>query len=48
MASRKPETETLGSSVSEARAKSAVAGMDIALQEKGASLNHLMKPLLSR
>ena len=37
MASRKAETETLGSSISEARAKSAVVGMYTALQAKGAS-----------
>ena len=37
MALRKAETETLGSSVSEARAKSAVVGTDTALQVKGAS-----------
>ena len=34
IASRKAETETLGSSVSEARAKSAVVGSDTALQVK--------------
>ena len=48
MALRKAETETLASSVSEARAKSAIVGMDTALQVKGLALNHLMKPLLSR
>ena len=37
MASRKAETETLGSSVSEARVKSAVVGMDTAFQAKRAS-----------
>ena len=37
MALRKAETETLGSSVPEARAKSAVVGSDTALQVKGAS-----------
>ena len=37
MASRKAETETLGSRVSEARAKSIVVGSDTALQAKGAS-----------
>ena len=37
MASRKAETETLGSSVSEARANSAVVGSDTVLQAKGAS-----------
>ena len=37
MALRKAETETLGSSVSEARAKSAVVGSDTSSQEKGAS-----------
>ena len=37
MALRKAETETLESSVSEARAKSAVVGMDKVLQVKGAS-----------
>ena len=37
MALRKTETETLASNVSEARAKSAVVGMDTALQAKGAS-----------
>ena len=37
MVLRKAETETLGSSVSEARAKSTVVGSDIASQVKGAS-----------
>ena len=37
MALRKAETETPGSSVSEARAKSAVVGTDTTLQVKGAS-----------
>ena len=37
MALRKAETETLGSSVSKARAKSTVVGMETALQAKGAS-----------
>ena len=37
MASRKAETETLGSSASEARAKSAVVGMNTASQANGAS-----------
>ena len=48
MASRKAETETPRSSVSEARAKSAVVGMDTALQAKGQALNHHMKHSLSR
>ena len=49
MALRRAETETPGSSVSEARTKSAVGGMDTALQVKGASSEPcLMKPLLSR
>ena len=48
MASRKAETETLGSSVSEARAKCAIVRMDKALQVKGLALNHFMKKLLSR
>ena len=37
MALRKAETETLGISISEARAKFAVVGMDTASQVKGAS-----------
>ena len=37
MASRKAETETLGSSVSEVRVKSAVVGADVDSPEKGAS-----------
>ena len=37
MASRKAETETLGSSVSKARAKSTVVVLDTVLQVKGAS-----------
>ena len=37
MASTKAETETPGSSVSEARAKSTVVGMDTTLQVKGTS-----------
>ena len=37
MASRKAETETLRSSVSEVRAKSAVVGADTDSPEKGAS-----------
>ena len=42
MAARKAETETPGSNVSEARAKSAVVGIDS--KSKGASLIDLMKP----
>ena len=37
MALSKAETETLGSRVSEARAKSTVVGMNTALQVKGAN-----------
>ena len=45
MASRKTETETLGSIVSKSRAKSATVGANTNLAEAKASFKHLMKPL---
>ena len=48
MAVRKAETETSGSSMSEARAKSAVVGTNTASQVKVASSAHHMKRSPSR
>ena len=48
MASRKAETETPRSNVSDARAKSTVVGMDTDLLAKGLALNYHMNDLLSK
>ena len=48
MASRKAETETLGSSMSEARAKSAVVGVDTDSAEKRASSELLYEVIMQQ
>ena len=48
MALRKAETETLGSSVSEVRAKSAVVGADTDLAEKKASSEPLYEVIMQQ
>ena len=48
MASRKAKTETLRSSVSEVRVKSAVVKADTDSQAKGLVLNHYVKQLCNK
>ena len=48
LASRKAETETLKSSVSEVRAKSTVVGADTDLLTRGLVLNHHMRQLCNK